>query len=109
MTYYIHDIPGRLRIRSPLVKHNSRAQREITDLLGSLLGIESVVVNTATGSFLIRYDPSRVSRRDIMATLTEHGYFDPGHAVTSDDYLRNGAAKFFSLFLPLLSPVLIEG
>ena len=33
MIYYIHDIPGRLRIESPLVKHNEHAEKEIADLL----------------------------------------------------------------------------
>lgn len=109
MIYYIHDIPGRLRIRSPLVKHNNHAEKEIIDLLRSLSGIASIAVNPATGSFLIRYDPSRVSRHDIVAMLTKYGYFDPREAVTSDDYLRSGAAKFFSLFLPLLFPLVVEG
>jgi len=109
MTYYIHDIPGRLRIRSPLVKHNSRAEKDIIELLGYLSGIESIAVNTATGSFLIHYDPSRASSHAIVAVLTKYGYFDPRGALTSDDYLRGAAAKFFSFFLPLLYPVLIEG
>jgi len=109
MIYYIHDIPGRLRIKSPLVKHNDHAEKEIADLLRYLSGIESIAVNTATGSFLIRYDPSRANSHDIVAALTEHGYFDPRGAITSDDYLRSRAAKFFSLFLPLLYPVLVEG
>jgi hypothetical protein len=109
MTNYIHDIPGRLRIRSPLVKHNGCAEREITDLLGSVPGIESVVVNTGTGSFLIRYDLLRASRRDIMAMLTEHGYFNPREAVSNDDYVASGAAKFFTLFLALFYPLIVEG
>jgi len=107
MTYYIHDIPGRLRIRSPAVKDNDLAKREIPGLLGSFSGIESIVVNTATGSFLIRYDPSRVSGRDIMAMLTEHGYFDPREATTNDEYLRNASAKAFSMVLTLLFPLMV--
>ena len=102
MSYYIHHVPGRLRIKSPVLKHNNGSENGIADLLRGLTGIERVAVNAMTGSCLIHYDPSMTCRDDIVLVLSKNGYFDPGRAITNEEYLQNVAVRAISLILPFL-------
>lgn len=97
MTYYIHNVPGRLRIVSPVVKHDEEAAARIVRVLQAVTGVESVAASVATGSCLIHYDPAMAGPDDLMPVLSREGYFDPSRAITNDEYIRNGATKFFSL------------
>ena len=103
MTYYIHHIPGRLRIKSPLLKGNNGSEASIVELLRGLAGVERVAVNAITGSCLIHYDPSVTCRDDMVMVLSKNGYFDPGRAATNEEYLQNAAAKTISTIFPFLA------
>ncbi len=79
MTYYIHDIPGRLRSRAVL-RFNYSAEKKIAALLKALTGVKSVAFNGTTGSCLIYYDRSMTCRDDIVSVLSGNGYFNPPEA-----------------------------
>jgi hypothetical protein len=96
MTYYIHNIPGRLRIKSPVVKHDTDAATEMVRLLEASIGVRSVSVSAITGSCLIHYDPAMTGPDALVLVLSRRGFFDPSMAITNDDYIRNGATKLFS-------------
>jgi hypothetical protein len=55
----VHRLPGRLRLYIPALKQVDHVQREwafvMRDVLGSPAEIETVEINLATGSVLIRY------------------------------------------------------
>jgi len=97
MSYYLHHVPGRIRIKSPIVKGKKRVAEEVLSLLKSIAGVGTVDVNITTGSLLISYDPQRVRREDIVYALHGSGYFDPSRAKTNDQCIQNYASKFLNL------------
>ncbi len=97
MSYYLHHVPGRLRVKSPAVKGKKRVADEVLSLLKGIDGVDNVDVNLTTGSLLINYDPEQVHRDDIVYALHGNGYFDPSKATTNDQYIHNAASKFLSL------------
>ncbi len=102
MTYYVHNVPGRLRIKSPVVKHDGGAAAEMVRLLKASIGVKNVVVRVMTGSCLIHYDPAMTGPDDLVLALSKGGYFDPSQAITNDEHIRNVAAKLFSLLAALV-------
>ncbi len=91
--FYIHNVPGRLRIISEAVKKNPSAPDAIRMGLSTLTGIGVVYVNLTTGSILIHYNPQTANVRDIVGVIERKGYFDRSKAISSDDYFRNGFSK----------------
>lgn len=88
MSYYIHDIPGRLRVKNPLIKSYSKIAGDIQRLLNQIDGINSTAINTVTGSIIINYDSKAVSSKKILDTLKYAGYFDLSKAITNDQYIH---------------------
>ena len=76
MGYYLHEIPGRLRVKIPNLKRNPQSARDIQVLLKNLPGIESISTNTVTGSIIVRYDPELVNAGAIVNVLAREGYID---------------------------------
>jgi copper chaperone CopZ len=97
MGYYVHDLPGRLRIMTPLMKNNNKAACAVEGLLLAIGGVASVAVNTRTGSCLVNYDPERAKRDEILSVLVRMGYFDPSKAITNDQYIDEAARKVLML------------
>ena len=93
MSHYIHDIPGRLRVRTPAIQRNHYLAHEVSGSLAMLRGIHTVTVKVVTGSIVIHYDQRVIRSREIIATLTHAGYFDPKKAITHDDYLHDACVK----------------
>ena len=97
MSYYLHHVPGRIRVKSPIVKGKKRVADEVLSLLKEIDGVDNVDVNLTTGSLLINYDPEQVHRDDIVYALHGNGYFDPSKAITNDQYIQKAASKFLTL------------
>lgn len=93
MNYYIHNVPGRLRIKSPVIKKNENASYEVRKTLGAINGIATIDVNLTTGSLLVNYNHKVVSHEDIVNLLERKGYFDKSKAVTHDEYIHGAASK----------------
>ncbi|MCL4475337.1 MAG: hypothetical protein M1508_03800 [Nitrospirae bacterium] len=93
MSHYIHNVPGRLRVKSPAVKKNTDAAVEIRKILSAMNGIATVDINLITGSVLINYNPATVQYKDIVGTLQRKGYFDTSKAITNDQYIQRAASK----------------
>ena len=55
---YVHQLPGRLRVRLPITKGNPALAEKLASRIHALEGITSVAANPVTGSLLIRYDVS---------------------------------------------------
>jgi copper chaperone CopZ len=92
MSYYLHHVPGRLRVRSPLIKGNEQRASHVQRLLRLIHGIQSTSVNTVTGSVVIHYDRRVVDPETITGALTQAGYFDQSKAITNDQYIHNAAS-----------------
>lgn len=93
MSYYIHQIPGRLRIKSPAVRRNQAAAETVSVLLTALAGVRSVAINTVTGSIIVCYDPKTISSETIVGPLKRNGYFDASKAMTHDQVIQRAASK----------------
>jgi copper chaperone CopZ len=76
MGYYLHEIPGRLRVRIPNLKRNPQNARDIQVLLKNLPGVKSIYTNTVTGSIIVYYDPQLVNTAAIVNVLAREGYID---------------------------------
>ncbi len=79
MTHYIHHVPGRLRVKTPVIKRNDTRARYAKDLLERTEGVLAIDVNTVTGSILINYDPHAGNGEAILGALREQGYI--GHVL----------------------------
>lgn len=93
MSYYIHSVPGRLRIKSPRVKGNRKAAEGVEALLVSVHGVNSVLVNIITGSITVTYDKDAVASDSIINALEASGYFEPSKAITHDQYIHRAASR----------------
>jgi len=93
MSYYMHNVPGRLRIKSPVIKNNKTVADELKKGLSTLYGVATVDINLITGSLLINYNSKFVKYTEIVGILQRKGYFDPSKALTNDEYIHKAASK----------------
>ncbi|MBM2837636.1 MAG: uncharacterized protein HW415_261 [Deltaproteobacteria bacterium] len=93
MDHYIHDVPGRLRVKNPVFKGKGWIAEEVGGLLRQIKGILSTDINIVTGSIVINYDPRTVHSREILGVLRRASYFDPSRAVTNDQYIHSAVTK----------------
>jgi len=87
MGYYLHEIPGRMRIKIPALRRNSDGAEEIQALLEDFPGIISALVNPVTGSILVHHDPQIVESGEILAFLAREGYIDVGEAISGKQHI----------------------
>jgi hypothetical protein len=90
---YLHHIPGRIRIRTRLLKRNATRGLALEELLASFSGIRSIELNALTGSATLRYSPQEVEGAQIIEALATAGYIDPSRAISSDYYLDVAASR----------------
>ncbi len=93
MSYYMHNIPGRLRVKSPLLKRNDAAADKLKMALSSIQGIAAVDFNPTTGSLLINYNHRTTNHDDIISLLERKRYFDRKKAMSNDGYFHKAAEK----------------
>jgi len=93
MSYYLHNVPGRLRIKSPLLRRNNEAGDDVRKALSSIPGVAAVDYNYVTGSLLINYNSRTTSQNDIIGLLERKGYFDRKKASGTDGYIQSAAEK----------------
>lgn len=80
----IHQIPGRLRLRIPLLYKNREKARDIKKALGSFRGIASIVPNPVIGSLVIVYHPDTMDEKALLDML--HTFSESGEAVLAPPY-----------------------
>jgi hypothetical protein len=83
MEYYLHESPGRLRVKIPDLKRNPESAWDLQILLKNLSGIKSSSINTVTGSVITHYDPQVINAGAIMNVLTGEGYVDMSKVLTN--------------------------
>jgi hypothetical protein len=83
MNVYIHNVPGRLRVKIPSIKHLNHEARKVESLFEFREGIERVRANAVTGSLTINYDPERFSVDQLLAVLKEHGHLGSDHSMVN--------------------------
>ena len=93
MSYYMHNVPGRLRIRTPFIKGKEKSAEQVEVFLRQIRGVFSISTNTITGSIVINYDQNKINAGELLKILQTRGIFDPSKAVTNEQYIRNTASK----------------
>jgi hypothetical protein len=90
MEFYVHHVPGRLRVRIPAVRKNPRKADEIKDLL-DICGVDKLKVNPLTGSVVVNFDPSQVTPQQLLQILKGEGLFDSSRAITCDEKIQRAS------------------
>lgn len=91
--HYYHHVPGRLRIKTPLLKGGQGTVEAVTRELSRRAGVRSATPNIITGSLVIEYDRNRVGKDEILALLKEHGLFDQTKAQHADQYVNTKLSR----------------
>lgn len=77
MVHYLHHVPGRLRVRSAVIKRDETMARRLYETLSTLHGVSSVEVSTITGSVKITYDTRHIGHDDLLEHLSGHSIVQP--------------------------------
>lgn len=93
MTYYVHQVPGRLRVKSPFLKHKPIKCQRVVEHLEGRRGIDKVKVNHLTGSVVVHYDPEEIDEDGILNILEYDRLFDRSLAVRNDAHMDLAAAR----------------
>lgn len=105
---YIHHIPGRLRVKTPLLKRNLKTAGAARQLLLPIEGIASVEINIVTGSMVVRYEKSVTDPKEIFNLLKGGGYLDEAHPLTHDPVLRRAADKIGTIVVRAVFGAFLE-
>ena len=70
----VHHVPGRVRIKVPSGKQNSRLLNEIKQALASAPGVGHVEVHPITGSVIIHYRRNAAHPRSFRKELSDQGH-----------------------------------
>lgn len=93
MSYYMHQLPGRLRMKIPVLKRNPQAATRLQNFLEEATGIESTAINTVTGSVLIRFDEKAINHHEIVHLVSREGYIDLAKLITSQQDSEDGFSR----------------
>ena len=108
MSYYMHSVPGRLRIKTPFIKNNDVKAKHVEKFLGQVRGLQSIVTNPRTGSILINYNPQKLSHVALLDILRTRGIFDSSKAVTNDQFIQTSALKAGNVVYKAFLGVIVE-
>jgi copper chaperone CopZ len=75
MSYYCHSTPGRLRIKTPIIKQNPVEIEKVRGMLQALSGVDAFSINALTGSITINYSGGATDSESILSILKEKGYY----------------------------------
>lgn len=75
MSYYCHITPGRLRVKTPIIRQNPAEIEKVRGILQAIPGVEAVSVNTLTGSITINHSGWATDSESILGILRENGYY----------------------------------
>jgi hypothetical protein len=93
MPYYVHDVPGRLRIKIPSLKRNAIGARKLRALLSRVDGVCSATVNQMTGSILVNYDKNVTHSSELLMLLNRQGYIDAEKVTPSEQMIDREMKK----------------
>jgi len=93
MTQYIHNVPGRIRVKIPILRNDEEKGLEIQTNLGMLDGVEKISVNTVTGSIVVHYDPDELKPWQILGQLEAGGFINLSETITDNSYYKIKSSK----------------
>lgn len=93
MKYYIHYVPGRMRIESPVLHENPAKIKEFEGFIRGIDGISAVETNLPTGSAIIHFDEKKINCEQLIGILEKHNYFRLLGAETCDERIEKVTGK----------------
>jgi len=92
MTYYLHSVPGRLRVKIPQLRHRPAVAETISAAL-AFEGINSVRIKSLTGSVVVEYDKDMISENKVLGAIEASGHFDARRAVSCDTQVQVATSR----------------
>lgn len=86
MNCYVHQVPGRIRVKVPHLKSRHNCCGKLEQALQNLYGVKSASANPLTGSIIVNYDHDRIRAEKVLSVLKEHRYFDETWVKPTEDY-----------------------
>lgn len=71
--YFIHEVPGRLRVKIAYLKNNPYRLKLVRKML-AVHGVFKIRTSTLTGSIVVEYDPMTVESAQLLDILRTNGY-----------------------------------
>ena len=97
MEYYIHYVPGRIRIETPVIRENQVKAEQFQTFIKGIEGITAVETHTVTGSAVLHFDEKRINCEQVIGILEKYGYFCLAKAETSDQYIEKVTEKVLKI------------
>jgi hypothetical protein len=95
MMHYIHSVPGRLRIKIPLLKRNAFELGKIQVALRETRGVNRIRVDQLTGSVIIHYNPGLVQLKALLEFMRKRGFIED----TRETRKSSASQEFFTTFV----------
>ena len=93
MEYYIHYVPGRIRIETPVIRENPQRAELFQKFIKGVDGITAVETHTVIGGAVLHFDEKRINCEQVIGILEKYGYFCLSKAETSDQYIEKVTEK----------------
>jgi hypothetical protein len=97
MSYYIHHVPGRLRVRADSLKGSSCDAEDLCAVLERLPGVRDHRLNPKTGSLLVHYDAESLQADDILYQMVKAGCLESGIAAAAEQRSRGPVTSVGSM------------
>ncbi|WP_462270035.1 HMA2 domain-containing protein [Desulfobacter sp.] len=81
--YFVHDVPGRLRVKIKYLKNNPHRLETLRQHL-SVPGVYKVRTNALTGSIVIEYDPLTIDAKSLIDIFNANGHTVPEKNLVED-------------------------
>ncbi len=108
MKYYLHETPGRIRIKIPGLRGNRKVLGEVQEELMALCGVCEVIANELTGSIVVMHDKKAVRSGDVVRMLDTLGHIDAKLIEPADIYTDKALSKAGSVVGKALFGMAIE-
>ena len=108
MANYIHHVPGRLRVNTPVLKKNESRARQLKFYLEGMHGVLRADTSIVTGSVLIKYDTGLVSADVILNSLRDLGYIQNAYVLDQATQAAPQMQKVADIFAAKLVETIVE-
>jgi hypothetical protein len=99
MKQYIHSIPGRLRVKTALIKGNEETALHTRKFISQIRGVKSVATNTTTGSITILYNIKTVKSNTLLDILKESNFINDQKTTPHVNKTFSRVGEFVGKFL----------
>ena len=108
MANYIHHVPGRLRVNTPVLKKNESRACQLKFYLEGMYGVLRADANIVTGSVLIKYDTGLLSADVILSSLRDLGYIQNANVLDQATRTAPQIQKVTDIFTAKLVETILE-